>query len=312
MLIKQSDLHTIIKDGWESHKRYPAIVGHEIIGKVVKAGKNTKHSVGDRVGFGAQCSSCRKCVNCEAGMENYCISPGMVGTYQGRTGSSVQPYTQGGYADYYQGPGHFAVKIPEELDSAVAAPMLCAGVTVFAPLKKYGVAPGKKVGIIGIGGLGHLGVQFAAALGGDVYAISHSDKKRDDAAKLGAKGYIVTEDPKAVLKEHKSSFDIILCTSFQDKMPLQQLYLPLLKPHGNLIIVGIPNSGIPAAGLGIMGKSITGSLIGSPSDLEDMFKLAVEKNVKTWIEKRPMKEATKAVQDMHEGKARFRYVLMNE
>lgn len=286
-------------------------MGHEIIGKVVKAGKNTKHSVGDRVGFGAQCNSCRKCTNCADGMENYCLK-GMTGTYQGRTGDSTQPYTQGGYADYYQGPGHFAVKIPDELDTAVAAPMLCAGVTVYSPLKKYGVGPGKKVGVIGIGGLGHLGVQFAAALGGDVYAISHSDRKKDDAAKLGAKGFISTDDPKAVLNEHKSTFDIILCTSFQDGMPLQNLYLPLLKPMGNLIIVGIPNTGIPSGGFAMMGKSITGSLIGSPSELEDMFKLAVEKNVRTWVEKRPMGEATQAVQDMHAGKARFRYVLMNQ
>lgn len=285
-------------------------MGHEIIGKVVKAGKNTKHSVGDRVGFGAQCGSCGKCKNCKQGQENYCLG-GMVGTYQGRTGSSVQPWTQGGYADYYQGPGHFAIKIPESLDSKIAAPMLCAGVTVYSPLKHYGVGPGKKVGIIGIGGLGHLGVQFAAALGGDVWAISHSDKKKDDAAKLGAKGFISTADPKAVLKEHGASFDIILSTSFQDGMPLQKLYLPMLKAHGNLIIVGIPNSGIPSGGNAIMGKSITGSMIGSPAELEEMFKLAVEKNVKTWIEERPMKEATQAVQDMHHGKARYRYVLVN-
>lgn len=155
---------------------------------MTRAGSNTTHKVGDRVGFGAQCGSCRSCVNCEQGLENYCLK-GNCGTYQGKTGDSVQPYTQGGYADYYQGPGHFAVKIPDELDSATAAPMLCAGVTVYSPLKKYGAGPGKKVGIIGIGGLGHLGVQFSAALGADTWAISHSERKREDAEKLGAKGF---------------------------------------------------------------------------------------------------------------------------
>lgn len=183
----QTDLHTITC-GWRDHDQFPAIVGHEIVGTVVRAGSNTTHKVGDRVGFGAQCGSCRKCENCTHDLENYCLGQN-VGTYQGQTGDATQPFTQGGYADYYQGAGHFAVKIPDEIDSASAAPMLCAGVTVYSPLKKYGAGPGKKVGIIGIGGLGHLGVQFAAALGTETWAISHSDSKRADAEKLGAQGF---------------------------------------------------------------------------------------------------------------------------
>ncbi|TXT07217.1 hypothetical protein VHUM_03387 [Vanrija humicola] len=306
-----TDIH-YITCGWREHDQFPAIVGHEIVGRVVRAGKNTTHKLGARVGFGAQCSSCRECDNCNAGMENYCTRA-YVGTYQGPTGDKVQPYTQGGYADYYQGPGHFAIPIPDGLDSAVAAPLLCAGVTVYAPLKRYGAAKGKKVGVIGIGGLGHLGVQFAAALGADTYAISSSDRKKGDAEKLGAVGYINASDTEAVLKEHKGSFDIILCTSDQNDMPLNEVYLPLLKTFGNFISVGVPDNGLPHIGGALLpGKSITGSLIGSPSELEAMFKLALEKDVRTWIETRPMKEATQAVNDMTAGKARYRYVLVND
>ncbi|KAK8858606.1 hypothetical protein IAR55_002835 [Kwoniella newhampshirensis] len=303
-----SDLHTITC-GWMEHKNFPLIVGHEIVGKVVKAGKNTKHQVGDRIGFGAQCGSCMKCENCKNHNENYCVG-GMTGTYNGATGSDVQPYTQGGYADYYQGPGHFAVKIPDGIESIVAAPMLCAGVTVFAPLKRYGAGPGKKVGVIGIGGLGHLAIQFANALGAETYAISHSDKKKADAEAMGAKGFVSSGDKEST-NSHNSFFDLIICTSYQEGMPLQEVYLPLLKPFGNMVVVGLPNSGVPAGGWALLGKSITGSLIGSPKELEEMFDVAVKHNVKTWVETRPMSEATQAVQDMHHGKARYRYVLTN-
>lgn len=214
---------------------FPAIVGHEIVGKVVRAGSKSGHKLGDRVGFGAQCNSCRKCPNCARGLENYCLF-GNVGTYQGKTGDKTQPVTQGGYADFYQGPGHFAIPIPDAIEPEVAAPMLCAGVTVYSPLKNYGAGPGKRVGIVGIGGLGHLALQFSKALGAETWAISHSERKKDDALKLGAVGFIATKDEKSVLKKHLASFDLLLVTSNQDDMPLRKLYLPLLKPYGNCII----------------------------------------------------------------------------
>jgi alcohol dehydrogenase (NADP+) len=157
------------------------------VGRVVRAGQHSGHSVGDRVGFGAHCGSCGICVNCTSEMENYCLN-GTVGTYQGKTGDSVQGYTQGGYADYYLASGRFAVPIPPEMGSEEAAPLLCAGVTVYAPLKRY-ASPGSKVGVIGIGGLGHLGLQFAKALGAEVWAISHSRDKAEDVRALGAVGF---------------------------------------------------------------------------------------------------------------------------
>ncbi|KAL1411590.1 hypothetical protein Q8F55_002554 [Vanrija albida] len=305
-----TDLH-VMTCGWGEHDQFPAITGHEIVGHVVRAGANTAHKVGDRVGVGAQGASCGECVNCRNHEEPYCIK-GFVGTYQGPTGDAVQPYTQGGYADYYQGPGHFAVKIPDGLPSEVAAPLLCAGVTVYAPLSYYGAKAGKKVGIVGIGGLGHLGVQFAKALGAEVYAISHSDRKRADAATLGATGFINTHDgADKVLAEHRASFDMILSTSDQDDMPMNELYLPLLKARGQFISVGLPNDGLPKLGWALLGKTVTGSLVGSPRELEDMFKLALEKDIRPWIETRPMSEATQTVNDMYAGKAKFRYVLVN-
>jgi alcohol dehydrogenase (NADP+) len=186
-------------------------------------------------------------------------------------------------------------------------------VTVFSPLKAYGAGPGKKVGVIGIGGLGHLGLQFAAALGADVWAISHSERKRADALAMGAKGFIATGgSDAAVLKEHGNSFDMILCTSFQDGMPLQELYLPLLRPHGNMVVVGLPNEGVPRGGRALFGKSLTASLIGSVPDLYDMFEVAVKHGVKPWVETRPMSQASQAVQDMEDGKSKYRYVLVNE
>lgn len=264
------------------------------------------------MGYGAHCGSCGECVNCTHNLENYCLK-GARGTYQGKTNDSVQPFTQGGYADYYQASGHFAIPIPDELESTVAAPMLCAGVTVYSPLKRWGAGPGKKVGVVGIGGLGHLGVQFATALGADTYAISHSDSKREDAAKLGAKGFIASKNKEAALAEHRNSFDILLCTSYQDDMPLADFYLPLLKIGGNMIIVGLPNSGLPkVSSRAIFGKSISSSLVGSPAELRDMLDLAVKKGVKTWVETRPMSEATQAVNDFAAGKPRYRFVLVNE
>jgi alcohol dehydrogenase (NADP+) len=180
------------------------------------------------------------------------------------------------------------------------------------PLSSYNAGPGKRVGVIGIGGLGHLGLQFSKALGAETYAISHSPSKKADALKMGADGFIVTKDVAATVKEYGQFFDILLCTSFQDDMPLDDLYFPLLKPRGNMIIVGLPESKLPAMRpQSLFGKSLTGSLIGSPSDIEEMFRVAVKHNVRPWIETRPMSEVNQAVQDMHEGRARYRYVLLN-
>lgn len=194
--------------------------------------------------------------------------------------------------------------------------MLCGGVTVYSPLKQNGCGPGKTVGIVGVGGLGHFGVLFAKALGADkVVGISRKANKRDETLKLGADKYIATDDDKDWAKENARSLDLIVCTVSSEKMPLGD-YLSLLKVKGTFIQVGAPDAGnlppINAFTLIANGIKVGGSAIGAPWEIEEMLKLAVDKKVKPWVQKRPLKEANQAIIDLQDGKARYRYVLMNE
>lgn len=271
------------------------------------------YRVGDRVGVGAQSSSCLKpdCEECASGMENHCMN--MVGTYNGKYGDGSKSY--GGYSDYCRAPSHFVLKIPDSISSEEAAPMLCGGITVFAPLKKNGCGPGKKVGIVGVGGLGHFGILYAKALGADsVTAISRSDTKKEDAMKLGADKYIATNDDKDWATHHARSLDLIVSTVSSPNMPLEQ-YLTLLRTNGTFIQVGAPEDRMPAFNafsLIAKGCKIGGSAIGAPHEIAEMLELTAKKGVKPWIQKRPLKDANQAVVDMNAGKARYRYVLVNE
>ncbi|KAL6235716.1 hypothetical protein BDW75DRAFT_239930 [Aspergillus navahoensis] len=314
-----SDIHTI-RSGW-APADYPCVVGHEIIGTATRVGHavNNKQNIqpGDRVGIGAQCSSCLRpdCEACADGEESYC--PKMVGTYNSRFPDGSKAY--GGYANRWRGPGHFVFRIPEQLSSAEAAPLLCGGVTVFAPLRRFGAGPGKRVGIVGIGGLGHMGLLFARAMGSDaVVAISRSSSKKDDALgplpkKLGADTFIATGEDKNWAKNHARSLDIIICTVSGEKMPLSG-YLRLLKRNGVFVQVGAPEEPLPALrafSLIQKGVKVTGSSIGSPEDIRQMLDLAAERGVRPWVQSRPMEEVNLALEEMHEGKARYRFVLEN-
>ncbi|KAG9233207.1 chaperonin 10-like protein [Amylocarpus encephaloides] len=305
-----SDLHTL-RSGW-GQTDYACCVGHEIAGTVVRVGKNVNHvSMGDRVGVGAQSGSCLDCEDCINGMEQHC-SKGLVGTYNGRYPDGSKSY--GGYADYCRAPGHFVIKIPDGLSLAEAAPMLCGGVTVWNPLVHNGAGPGKKIGIVGLGGLGHFGVLWAKALGCDeVVVISRSNAKKDDATKLGATKYIATEED-GWAKKNRASLDLIVSTVSSPKMPLEQ-YLSLLRTNGQFIQVGAPEDKIPAFSaftLIARGVKMGGSAIGSPADIAKMLKFAVENKIHPMIQERPLKDANKAIVDMEQGHARFRYVLVNE
>ncbi|KAJ9296855.1 hypothetical protein DTO271G3_5054 [Paecilomyces variotii] len=310
-----SDLHTL-RSGWGPAK-YPCCVGHELVGIAVRVGSKAEGGikVGDRVGVGAQSDSCRgrlgDCPECAMGLEHYC-NKHKVGTYNGIHLNGGKSY--GGYALYNRCPSHFVIKIPDSIPSADAAPMLCGGVTVFSPLKENGCGPGKRVGIIGVGGLGHFGVLFAKAMGADkVVAISRKADKKADALKLGADEYIATAEDADWAKTHSRSLDLIICTVSSAKMPLAD-YLELLATNGTFIQVGLPDDGalsVPVFKL-LRGAKLGGSGIGSPADIRDMYKLVAEHNIKPWIEEIPMKDANKAIIDMEEGKARFRYVLVNE
>jgi alcohol dehydrogenase (NADP+) len=215
------------------------VVGHEIIGKAVKVGKNVKHiKQGSRVGVGAQARSCleKDCPDCSQSLENHCHR-GTINTY-GSVYPGDEGKSYGGYATHNRTHNRFVFNIPEGLDSADAAPMLCGGVTVFSPLKNYGCGPGKTVGIVGVGGLGHFGVLFAKALGADkVVGISRKADKRDDVLKLGADLYISTDEDKEWAKHNAQSLDLIVCTVSSEKMPLND-YLSLLKTKGTFIQVG--------------------------------------------------------------------------
>ncbi|GAA5872442.1 hypothetical protein JCM3774_004522 [Rhodotorula dairenensis] len=312
-----SDLHTA-SGGW-GKVDYPQVVGHEIVGEAVRVGKDVKHvKVGDIVGVGAQNDSCLECEQCKNHREPYCDN-GQVGTYNGkyyREGPGKGAKSYGGYADFHRAPGHFVVKIPDGLDLALAAPMLCGGVTVYSPLTQYGAGKtAKDVGIIGIGGLGHFGLLFAKALGANVTAISHSESKKADAEKMGASRFIATHSGKDDdFAPYRRSLDLIICTTNDKEMPLLG-YLSLLRPGGHLILVGAPEKPFPAlpAFPFIMNNvHLGGSAIGSPKLINEMLELASKQNIKPWVTKRPLEDANQAVVDMHNSKARYRYVLVNQ
>lgn len=317
-----TDIHTL-RSGW-GPSDYPCVVGHEIIGHVTRIGSSVPNlqsspasreiKLGDRVGIGAQSMSCLRpdCEACADGKENYCSR--MTGTYNSRYADKSKSY--GGFATYWRGPAHFAFKIPDALPSAEAAPLLCGGVTVFSPLMKHGAGPGKTVGIVGIGGLGHLGILFAKALNCDrVVAISRTSSKKKDAIEgLGADAFIATAENKKWGRAYARSLDLIICTVSSDDMPLSQ-YLRLLKTDGTFVMVGAPEKPLPplaAYSLIQKGVKVTGSSIGSPDDIRKMLQLASEKRVLPWIQKRPMEDVNSALVDMHDGKARYRYVLAND
>ncbi|KAL0262287.1 hypothetical protein SLS55_003728 [Diplodia seriata] len=314
-----SDLHTL-RSGWGATP-YPCVVGHEIVGRATRVGEaavaanGRPMAVGERVGVGAQCAACLKpdCAFCADGLENHC--PAGVTTYAAAFPDGSAAY--GGYATRHRCPAHFAVRIPEALASADAAPMLCGGVTVYSPLKRHGCGPGKKVGIVGLGGLGHFGVLFAKALGADdVVVISRTAAKKKDAEAMGATGFVATEEDEdwATTGPWANKLDLIVSTVSSPKMPLMG-YLGLLKFRGAFVQVGAPEDimpGISAFPLIMKEVSISGSAIGAPREIEEMLQLAADGKIKPWVQVRPMKEANQAVVDFEEGKPRYRFVLENE
>jgi len=291
-------------------------VGHEIVGKAVRVGNNVKGiQVGDRVGLGAQAYSCMKsdCPECSSGRLDYCAHSRAL-TY-GAVYPDGKGMSYGGHSDYDGTNSNFVIKIRDRVSSEAAAPMLCAGVTMFAPLRRYGCGPGKTVGIIGVGGLGHFGIRFAKGLGADkVVGISRRSDKREDALKLGADQYIATSKDDVWAKANARSLDIIICTVCSARMPLAE-YMSLLKVGGMFVRVGLPDDGnLPpiSAWTFFDQVDIAGTFVGSPDGIREMFTVAAEKQIKPWIETRPMTEANQAVLDFEEGKPRYRYDLVNE
>jgi uncharacterized zinc-type alcohol dehydrogenase-like protein len=258
------------------------VPGHEIAGVVSEIGSAvTKFKVGDRIGVGVFIDSCRKCSSCKAGLEQYCLE-GMTGTYNGyeRDGKTV---AQGGYSNLFVVDADYAVSVPTNLDMAGVAPLLCAGITLYSPLKNWGAGKGKKVGVIGLGGLGHMGVKFAVALGAHTTVFSHSPNKEGDAKAMGAHEFVVTKNPDNFAKLAKD-YDLILNTVSAD-MDLTP-FLDLLKLDGTLVLIGLPGKPyeISTPSLLAQRRSIAGSMIGGIAQTQEMLNFCGEHNIVSDVE----------------------------
>src|SRR5580698_974000 len=277
-----SDIHLIDND-WGMSK-YPFIPGHEVVGTVVGVGSDVKsHTVGQRVGVGWQADSCGICEWCRQGDEHLCAKaqPTCVGR-------------NGGFADRLRVNSRFAILLPEVLESESAAPLMCAGMTVYSPLRNHGVRPSWRVGVIGIGGLGHLGVQFAKAFGAEVTAFSTSKEKEADALKLGAHNFVHTRDTGA-LKKVAGSFDLLLSTVNADQD--WQAYVNALRPKGTFCMVGAPSSPLQVQASPLISgqRTVSGSSTGSPKDLYEMLDVAARHGIKALTERFPMAKVNDAV-----------------
>ena len=256
--ICHSDIHTV-KGEW-GKTNYPIVVGHEIAGVVTEVGTEvTKYKAGDHVGVGCMVGSCQKCDNCKDGKEQYCTGGGMIGTYDATDRDGT--ITQGGYSQAIVVNENFVLRIPDSIPLDKAAPLLCAGVTVWSPLKHWKAGPGTKVAVIGLGGLGHMGVKLAVALGAEVTVLSQSLKKMEDGLRLGASEYYATSDPET-FKKLAGQFDLILNT-VSANLPLGA-YLSILKIDGTLVELGAPEHPLEVPFFPLAGgrRSISGSMIG--------------------------------------------------
>lgn len=303
--ICHSDIHTIRNEWGEAH--FPLTVGHEIAGVVSAVGADvTAFKVGDRVGVGCLVNSCQECEQCAAGQEQNCLN-GAVGTYNSTDVDGT--ITQGGYAQKVVVNEKFVVRIPDSLDFDVAAPLLCAGITTYSPLARWNVGPGMKVAVVGMGGLGHMGVQIAHALGAEVTVISRSQRKAADAAELGAVRTLATGEDPDFFRNHRGEFDLILST-ISAHYELDD-YLKLLKPRGIMSVVGLPPEklGVSMGRLIGGGKVLTGNNIGGIAETQQMLDFCAKHGIGAVIEKIGVDEVDAAYDRVVAGDVKFRFVI---
>ncbi len=303
--ICHSDIHQV-KDEWGG-SRFPMVPGHEIAGEVSAIGSAvTKFKVGDLIGVGVFIDSCRTCENCTSGLEQYCIN-GMTPTYNGLERDGVTP-TMGGYSSAYVIDESYAVKIPQNLNLAAVAPLLCAGITLYSPLRNWNAGPGKKVAIMGLGGLGHMGVKFAHALGAEVTVLSHSPSKESDARKLGADHFVVTTDA-AQMAQVKKSFDLILDTVSAEHDINE--FLSLLSTDGTLVVIGLPGKPFSVNANSLLSgrRSMAGSMIGGIAETQEMLDFCGEKNIVSEIELIKSDYVNEAYERTIKSDVRFRFVI---
>ena len=300
-----SDIHQV-RNEWGG-SRYPMVPGHEIVGRVTNVGsKVSKFRVGDYAGVGCFVDSCRTCPNCQAGLEQYCDS-GMVGTYNGVERVTKTP-TYGGYSTQIVVDENYTLRVSDKLPLQGVAPLLCAGITTYSPLRFTKVGKGHKVAILGLGGLGHMGVKFAAAFGAEVTVLSTSKNKEADARKLGAHHFALTTDPAEVAKL-KGKFDYILNTvSAQHDY---NMYLDMLATNGTMIVVGIPPiaNEVPAFKLIAKRRSIIGSLIGGIAETQEMLDFCAEHNITSDVEVIDMAYINEAYERMLKNDVKYRFVI---
>ncbi len=303
--ICHSDIHQA-RDEWGG-ARFPMVPGHEIIGRVTKVGSRVKHFVvGDLAGVGCMVDACCSCAACRDGAEQFC-EKGCAYTYNGTEMDRATP-TYGGYSSAIVVREPFVLNVPKSLDPAAAAPLLCAGITTYSPLRQWGVKKGDRVGVVGLGGLGHMGVKLASSMGAEVTVFSTSTSKQADARRLGAADFVVTRDP-AVFAGIKGRFDFILDTvSARHDL---NAYLGLLRPRGVMVLVGAAPEPTPIAAFSLIpgAKRLVGSLIGGIRETQEMLDYCGQHKIVSDVEVIPVQEVNRAYERTLKGDVRYRFVI---
>ncbi|QGZ64162.1 NAD(P)-dependent alcohol dehydrogenase [Paraburkholderia acidisoli] len=301
-----SDLHQA-RDEWRN-SIFPVVPGHEIVGRVTEVGNGvTKFKVGELVGVGCLVDSCRTCPSCDEGLEQYCEN-GWVGTYNGAD-KLTGDITFGGYSTQLVVDEAFVLRVPESLDAAAAAPLLCAGITTYSPLRTWGAGPGKKVGIVGLGGLGHMGVKLAHAMGAHVVLFTTSASKIEDGKRLGADEVVISKDPEQMAK-HANSFDLIINTvaAQHDLNP----FIELLRRDGTMTLVGAPEHDHPSPqvfNLIMKRRRLAGSLIGGIAETQEMLDFCGKHGITSEIEIIDMQDINNAYERMLKSDVKYRFVI---
>lgn len=300
-----SDIHQA-RDEWGGSK-FPMVPGHEIVGIVTRVGAQVKrYKTGDKVGVGCFVDSCRECASCHEGLEQYC-EQGMTGTYNGveRDGRTL---TYGGYSTQIVVDENYVLRIPDNLPLDKAAPLLCAGITTYSPLSHWNMGPGKKVAVVGLGGLGHMAVKLAHAMGAEVTVLSQSNRKKEDGMRLGADRFYATSE-KSTFKELAGQFDLILNT-VSVALDWNQ-YLNLLKRDGTMVLLGVPTNAPQVHAFSLIGgrRRLAGSLIGGIKETQEMLDFCGRHGIGSDIEVIPMEKINEAYERMIKGDVRYRFVI---
>jgi alcohol dehydrogenase (NADP+) len=300
-----SDIHQA-RDEWGGGI-FPMVPGHEIVGRVAQAGAEvSRFKVGDVVGVGVFVDTCRQCPSCKSGNEQYC-DEGMTGTYNARERGTGAP-TYGGYSTRITVNEDYVLRIPEALPLDRAAPLLCAGITTYSPLKHFGAKPGSEVAVVGLGGLGHMAVKLARAMGANVTVLSTSESKREDAIALGAHAFAATRD-RGTFKRLANRFDLIIDTVSADHD--YNAYLSLLRLDGVMVLVGLPDKALPVSAFALVGKrrSLAGSMVGSIGETQEMLDFCAEHGIASDIELIRVEQINEAYERMLKADVRYRFVI---